>query len=124
MHGSPYPSPHGGGIRSHEAHGALEPSQWVWCLGTRGGVRAHLGWEASSGAARHVVASEPTSARRLDSMLRDTWWCVVAHPTLCLDLKLVCERARSTGYRHQPSSSKGHNKKRKADCSINVVERL
>jgi hypothetical protein len=31
---------------------------------------------------------------------------------------------KESGHMDQPSSSKGHNKKRKADCSINEVEQL
>jgi hypothetical protein len=30
--------------------------------------------------------------------LWDKWRCVVAHPALCLDLKLVCVGTRSAGY--------------------------
>jgi hypothetical protein len=29
-----------------------------------------------------------------------------------------------SGHTDQPSSSKGHDKKRKVDCSVNAVERL
>jgi hypothetical protein len=33
------------------------------------------------------------------------------------------KKEKDSGYMDQPSSSKGHDKKRKADCSDNVVER-
>jgi hypothetical protein len=33
------------------------------------------------------------------------------------------EQKKESGHTDQPSSSKGHDKKRKADCSINAVER-
>jgi hypothetical protein len=69
--------------------GSPEPSQWVWCLGTHGGAGAHLGWEAGFKVVGHMAASDLTSAGRLDPMPRDTWWHVVAHPALCLDVKLV-----------------------------------
>jgi hypothetical protein len=51
------------------------------------------------GATIHVVAPEPTSAGRHVPMLRDTWWRVVAHFALCLDLKLVYGGTRSVGCR-------------------------
>jgi hypothetical protein len=34
------------------------------------------------------------------------------------------KKEKDSGHADQPSSSKGHDKKRKADCSINVVQRL
>jgi hypothetical protein len=33
------------------------------------------------------------------------------------------KKEKESGHTDQPSSSKGHNKKRKADCSITAVER-
>jgi hypothetical protein len=56
--------------------------------------------EAGSEATLHVAASEPTSAGRQVLVLWDTWRCVVAHPTICLELKLVRGGIRPTGYRH------------------------
>jgi hypothetical protein len=55
-------------------------------------------WRA--GATLHVTASEPTSAGRQVLVLWDTWRCVVTHPTICLDLKLVRGSIRPTGYIH------------------------
>jgi hypothetical protein len=34
------------------------------------------------------------------------------------------KKEKESGHTDQPSSSKGHDKKRKADCSVNTVERL
>jgi hypothetical protein len=53
-----------------------------------------------SGTARHVVASEPTSAGRCGLKLQLTWQGVDARPASCLDLELVCGDTRSSGYRH------------------------
>jgi hypothetical protein len=97
--GSPEPSAQGGSIRSHGTRHAPEPSQWVRCLRTRGNTGAHLGWEAGSGDAGHVAASDPTSAGRLDPMSWDTWQRVGARLVLCLDLRLVRRGTRSAGYR-------------------------
>jgi hypothetical protein len=33
------------------------------------------------------------------------------------------KKEKDSGHTDQPSSSKGHDKKRKADCSVNVVKR-
>jgi hypothetical protein len=53
-------SPRGGRARSHGIHGS---------------TRAHLDREARSGAEGHVTAPEPTSDRRRDPGLRNTWQC-------------------------------------------------
>jgi hypothetical protein len=45
----------------------------------------------STRAVGHVAASEPTSAGRQVSVMRDTWWHVAARLVLCLDLKLICK---------------------------------
>jgi hypothetical protein len=42
--------------------------------GSRGSVGAHLDREVRSGAEEHVAASEPTSAGRRGSELRNAWW--------------------------------------------------
>jgi hypothetical protein len=52
--------------------GVPEPSQWVWSHDTRGDIRAYLGWEAGSKAARHVVVSEPAVAGGQGPVLQDT----------------------------------------------------
>jgi hypothetical protein len=65
--------------------------------GTRDSVGAHLSTEARSGAAGHVVASEPTSVGRCDLKIQFTWQRVDARPAPCLDLELVCRGIRSSG---------------------------
>jgi hypothetical protein len=64
---------------------------------TRGSAGAHLNTEARSGG--HVVAPEPTSARRCDPKIQLMWQHMDAHSAPYLDLKLICEGARSSGYR-------------------------
>jgi hypothetical protein len=44
--------------------------------------------------------------------------------TLAEDATLDTREQKESGHMDQPSSSKGHNKKRKADHFITVVERL
>jgi hypothetical protein len=67
--------------------------------GTCDNAGAHLSKEAISRAMGHVVASEPTSAGRCGLKLQLTWQRVDARPAPCLDLELVCEGTRSSGYR-------------------------
>jgi hypothetical protein len=43
-----------------------------------------------SGAAGHVTAPKPTSAGRCGPKLQLAWQRVVARPTHCLDLELIC----------------------------------
>jgi hypothetical protein len=52
--------------------------------------------EARSGAAGHVVTSEPTSAGMYGPKLQLTWQHVDARPAPCLDLKLVYGGIRSS----------------------------
>jgi hypothetical protein len=66
--------------------------------GTHGSAGAHLGKEARSGAAGHVTASEPTSARRQGPELQGMSQHMDAHRAPCLDLNPVCGSTRSTGY--------------------------
>jgi hypothetical protein len=73
----------GGGVRSHRTHGD---------------VRALRIREAGSTTTGHVVAPEPTLARRSGPVLQGTWWRMGAHPALYLDLKLVCRGTWSVGY--------------------------
>jgi hypothetical protein len=73
--------------------------------GARDSTRAHLGRELRSWAIGRVAAPEFTSARERGPKLHDTWQCVNAHPTSCLNLKLICGGNRSTGYRQSHSYS-------------------
>jgi hypothetical protein len=57
----------------------------------------------------HVVALDPTSTVRCGLKLQLTWQRVDARPALCLDLELVCEGTRSSGYRHNQNSSREHD---------------
>jgi hypothetical protein len=61
--------------------------------------RTPLGRKARSGAAGHVEVPELTSIGRRGPELQGTWQHVNAHPTPCLDLKLVYRDTRSAGYR-------------------------
>jgi hypothetical protein len=50
-----------------------------------------------------MVAPEPILAGRRGPEPYDTWQCVDACPTTCLDLKLVCRGTWSAGYRQSIS---------------------
>jgi hypothetical protein len=56
--------------------------------------------EVRSGAVRHVVAPERTFAGRCGPKLQLTWQRVDAHPTPCIDLKLIYGGTRSSECRH------------------------
>jgi hypothetical protein len=43
--------------------------------------------------------------------------------TLAEEATLDTREQKESGHTNQPSSSKGHDKKRKANCSVNVVQR-
>jgi hypothetical protein len=49
---------------------------------------------------------------------------IVNKYALAEEVTLDTREQKESGHTDQPSSSKGHDKKRKADCSINAVERL
>jgi hypothetical protein len=85
-------------VQSRRTRGTLKPSPRVQSRGTRGDVRAYLGWKDGPRAAGHVVASECTLTGRQDLVLQKTWWCVSARPAPCPDLKLVRNGTWFTGY--------------------------
>jgi hypothetical protein len=74
----------------------------AWGHGTRGSTGAHLGRKARSGVAEHVEVPELTSIGRRGPELQGMWQRVDAHPTHCLDLKLVGGGTQSAGYRQRP----------------------
>jgi hypothetical protein len=65
---------------------------------TRGSAGVHFSKEARSGAVGNMVVPEPTSVGRFDPKLQLTWQRVDARPAPCVDLELVCEGTRSSGY--------------------------
>jgi hypothetical protein len=78
-----------------------------WSLPLQGGVDT---WQhqssplkkAEPGAKRHMVASEPTSARRFGLKVQVMLQRVDARPATCLDLQLVCEGTRYSGNQQRP----------------------
>jgi hypothetical protein len=70
-------------------------------LGPRGSTGAHLSKEVRSEAAGHVAAPEPTSAGSCGSKLHLAWQRVDARSTPYLNLELVCEGTRSSGWRQR-----------------------
>jgi hypothetical protein len=69
--------------------------------GVCGNAGAHLSQEVRSGAIGHMAALEPISAGRRGPEPEGTWQHVDAHPSTCLDVKLVCRGTWSAGYRQR-----------------------